>query len=308
MLPRYFSLQPFVPWQQSERPAGWSRLFGRAAELEVEIGFGSGEFLVQLARAQPDRNFVGLELEWAVIQKALRKIALARAPNVRVLLVDARVALERLFAPQSISRVYSLFPFPWPKKRHVKHRLFTSALLKLLNSRLVNGGEARIVTDDRSFSEWVAEQIPGTGFRLQRQAVPPRFGTRYERKWRREGQERFYELQLIKETALSVPVVEDIPLRIHRLARFHPDRFHPEGTGGPLAVEFKDFIFDPVRSVAMVRVVVAEDSLLQNFWIEIVKGEGGWSIRAAKGCSMVPTAGAQKALDLVKEAAEKGLA
>ena len=136
MKARYLSLQPLLLWQHGARPIDWAQQFGRQAPIEVEIGFGNGEFLVREAQVHPELNFVGIEQEWASAQRALRRLAQVKILNVRVLLVDARIALERLFLPQTVQRVYALFPCPWPKERHVKHRLFAQTFLTLLNSRL----------------------------------------------------------------------------------------------------------------------------------------------------------------------------
>ena len=68
------------------------------------------------------------------IHKTLRKIELAHIENVRLLRVDARLAMVRYFQPRSLERIHCLFPCPWPKKNQVKHRLFSRDFLKLLNN------------------------------------------------------------------------------------------------------------------------------------------------------------------------------
>ncbi len=302
MQPRYLSLRPFIAWQQAERPIDWRQRFGRDAPLEVEIGFGNGEFIARRAQARPERNLVGIEMEWASVQRALRQLALTRVDNVRLLQADARVALERLFPPRSLQRAYALFPCPWSKKRHARRRLFAHAFLRLLNSRLATGGEVQVVTDHRPYLDWLLEQIPGAGFEAQWETIPPQFETKYERKWQDGGQEQFYELRLLKQTHLEIPLKEDVTLIIHRLAHFDPDRFRPAGESGEIAVAFKEFLFDPQRRKGLVRAFVVEESLEQEFWIEIVRLEESWTIRPARGSGAVPTAGVQRALDLVRDA------
>ena len=112
-----------------KRPADWSGHFASAQPVDVEIGFGNGDFLVRTAQTQPQRNFVGIEQQWERVYKTLKKVNRSEIDNVRVLLVDAWVALERLFLPRSIERIYCLFPCPWPKKEHAKHRLFSQSFL-----------------------------------------------------------------------------------------------------------------------------------------------------------------------------------
>jgi tRNA (guanine-N7-)-methyltransferase len=95
----YRSLKPLILWREVERPLCWARLFGRVAPVELEIGFGSGDYLVARAQQHPERDFVGIELEWEGVQRALRRIAGAGLTNVRVLLGDARPILWRAIAP-----------------------------------------------------------------------------------------------------------------------------------------------------------------------------------------------------------------
>jgi tRNA (guanine-N7-)-methyltransferase len=305
MQARYLSLTPFIPWLHAARPIDWPQRFGRDAPLQVEIGFGNGEFLVRQAQQAPEWNFVGLELEWASVQRGLRKIAQTGVPNVRLLQADARVALERLFRPRSLHRVAALFPCPWPKARHAKHRLFSQAFLQLLNNRLVPDGEVQIVTDHADYAHWLLEQVPETGFTARWQSVAPRFSTKYERKWHAQGQEQFYEFWLRKQACLAMPLYEDVTLQIHRVESFDPEHFQPPSARGDIAVEFKDFLFDPKRQRGMVWVFVTEESLGQDFWIEIARGDVYWYIRPARGCAMVPTVGVQRALDLVRDATQQ---
>ena len=305
MQARYLSLAPLLLWQHVERPVNWAQRFGRQAPLVVEIGFGNGEFLVREAQAHPEHNFIGIEQEWASVQRGLRRIAQARVANVRLLLVDARIALERLFTPRTVQRVYALFPCPWPKERHSKHRLFAQTFLTLLNSRLAPDGEVQVVTDHEPYLHWVLDQVPDTGFVAQWTTIAPRFSTKYERKWCETGQQEFYALRLRKTTHVARPLREDATLHTHRIARFDPAHFQPGTRRGAITVTCKEFLYDPQRQKGMVWVFVAEEGLTQDFWIEIVRRGVDWAIRPARGCGMVPTVGVQHALDLVRDTAQQ---
>jgi len=310
MKPHYLSLQPFILWQQTERPVDWPAQFGRQAPLDVEIGFGDGAFVVRRAQAHPERDLVGIEVEWASVARGLRQVALASVTNVRLVQADARVALARLFRPCSVQHAYALFPCPWPKKRHAKHRLFSRAFLRLLNSRLAADGEAQVVTDHRPYLDWMLAQVPGSGFEAQWQTISPQFETKYERKWLGKGQRQFYELRLIKKSHQDIPLQEDVTLKLHRVAHFDPDRFQPAGETGEVSVDFKELVFDAQRQKVLARVFVVEEHLKQELWIEIARQEGEpesrphWVIRPARGSGIVPTAGVQRALDLARDAAE----
>jgi tRNA (guanine-N7-)-methyltransferase len=157
--------------------------------------------------------------------------------------------------------------------------------------------------------EWVLEQVPGTGFAVQCEPIPPRFSTKYERKWREQGQQQFYHLQFTSGQFTSGqsqprPLIEDIVLQTHRVDHLDPDRFQPLNELGRMTIKFRDFIYDPVRQRGMVWVLAVEDRLTQEFWIEMTcDPEHRWHIRPARGCPVVPTLGVQRALDLVRDAA-----
>lgn len=314
MKPRYRSLEPLILWKQVERPVRWEERFGRAGPLEVEIGFGSGDYLVRRAGDHPEIGFVGIEQEWLSMQRALRKTAQAGLSNVRLVLGEATPVLNFLFSPASVSRFYALFPCPWPKEKHAKHRLFSTRFLRLLHSRLdlsSCGAGVQIVTDFAPFRDWMLEQVPGSGFEVEQHVVSPRFDTKYERKWVEEGQSEFYELLLHplprqpgNRNPQSEIVLGEIPLETYRILEFDPAFFAPTGTRGEIVVEFKEFLYDPVRKRGMQRAVVVEEGVLQDFWIEIAAVKQGWAIRPAAGCGVVPTVGVQRALDLVRDGVE----
>ncbi len=307
MKTRYLSLAPFIAWQQISRPINWAEVFGREAQLEIEIGFGNGEFIVQRAQEHPQINFVGMELEWQSVQRALRRLTQTQVTNVRLLQVDARIALERLVQPQTVAQIYTLFPCPWPKERHVKHRIFGHEFLKLLNSRLQPSGTAQLVTDHHPYMEWVLEQVTGTGFDAQCTPIPPTYRTKYEQKWLDKGQEEFYDVRLRKQRDQPIPLIEDISLQTHRLDHFEPTAFQLFHKRGPISVECKEFLFDPTRQRGMVWVFAIEEGLTQNFWIEIAYYNRFWHIRPARGCSVIPTMSVQRALDGVRDAAQRTL-
>jgi len=273
-------------------------------ELHVEIGFGLGDFLVKQATASPDKNFVGIETAWIPVRTALRKITLAGVNNVRIVRADARVAIERLFRQKSLHRVYALFPCPWPKRKHAKHRLFSRAFFELVNNRLAEGGEAFIITDHQPYFDWVVSQSRGTGFEVYGGRVSPCYETKYERKWRNLGHQKFFQLRLIKSRHRDIPLKEEIDLKTVRLTRFDPECFRPTGSKGDIVVEFKDHLYDSKQGRAMVRSWVREEHLIQEFWVEILRREAGWIIRPAKGCSLIPTTGVQRALDLLQGSIE----
>jgi len=300
--PKYISLGPFVPWLQLPKPISWDQVFGRSGPLILEIGFGRGEYLVRQALESPSDNFVGIEIGWISIRKLLRAIARQGIENIRVIQADARVALEWLFPQRSLAMIYSLFPCPWPKKRHHKHRLFSRDFLRLANSRLQVGGELMVVTDHQGYFQWILEQSQRTGFISRVERTGPIFETKYEKKWTELGQREFFQLVFKKVEHIDIPQREEISLNTHKVPEFCPDKLTLKGHKDGAVVEFKETLYDPDRQKAMIRALVVEGALRQDFWVQVVKRGDHWLIGPAKGCSLVPTLGVQKALDLVFEA------
>jgi len=147
--------------QQAARDRAWTRfglevtngvlnveqVFGRKAPLVVEIGFGMGTSLVAMAKAAPDKNFIGIEVHPPGIGNLLKLIEQEQLTNVRVYQADAKVVLEQCIANGSLDCVQIFFPDPWHKKRHHKRRLIQKEFVEELKPKLANGGVLHLATD-----------------------------------------------------------------------------------------------------------------------------------------------------------------
>ena len=138
-------------------------LFGAPVdEVWLEVGFGSGEHLLAQARANPRVGIIGCEPFINGMAALLAEIARepAHAANIAVLMDDARPLIAAL-PDGALSRVFVLFPDPWPKARHEKRRFISPANLDELARVLRPGGELRVASDDEGYIEWTLEQVPG---------------------------------------------------------------------------------------------------------------------------------------------------
>lgn len=128
-------------------------VFGRAAPVTLEIGFGNGEHLLARADAEPERDFLGVEVHRPGVGRVLNRAHAAGLRNLRVACHDAVEVLRDWLAERSLDEIVVYFPDPWPKKRHHKRRLVQPPFARLAASRLVAGGVLRLATDWADYAE-----------------------------------------------------------------------------------------------------------------------------------------------------------
>jgi tRNA (guanine-N7-)-methyltransferase len=133
--------------------------FGRATSDShpvpriLEIGFGMGEGLAEIAAAHPENDYIGVEVHTPGVGALLKQLGERGLSNVRVVQHDAVEVLTRMLAPASLAGVHIFFPDPWHKKRHHKRRLIQPALVQLLASRIQPGGYIHLATDWQDYAE-----------------------------------------------------------------------------------------------------------------------------------------------------------
>lgn len=177
-----------------------SDIFDRKAPLTLEIGCGTGDFLLQLARRQPGMNFLGNDIYNKGCYKTCRKADQAGVDNIRVIRMEARHLLGTHIRRESLQAVYINCPDPWPKKRHRRRRLVNRDFLKLLLYCLSPGGRFFFCTDFADYAEGVAELFPYQGFRNQ---LPEPFvneledypSSKYMQRFRQEGLPLYFMVQ-----------------------------------------------------------------------------------------------------------------
>ncbi|HKX14452.1 MAG TPA: tRNA (guanosine(46)-N7)-methyltransferase TrmB [Propionibacteriaceae bacterium] len=133
--------------------------FGRDAELIVEIGPGTGESLIPMAKARPQANVLAFEVYQPAIARMLAQLAGNDLDNVRIVVADAVAAMEHLVPARSVAEVWLFFPDPWHKARHHKRRLLTPEFAALSASRMKPGAIWRIATDWTDYAERMREVL-----------------------------------------------------------------------------------------------------------------------------------------------------
>lgn len=122
-------------------------VFGRKAPKIVEIGFGMGETTAQIAAAQPDHDFLGIEVHTPGVGSLLKQAGELDLENLRIIQHDAVEVLNTMIPDESLAGVHIFFPDPWHKKRHHKRRLIQSGFVSLIARKLKKGGYLHAATD-----------------------------------------------------------------------------------------------------------------------------------------------------------------
>jgi tRNA (guanine-N7-)-methyltransferase len=195
--PRYGLDVGTIPWPLPG-------VFGRSAPCTMEIGFGNGAHLAARAAAEPERDFIGVEVHRPGVGRLLLAASSANLQNLRIACHDAVEVLQAGIAPSTLDEIQILFPDPWHKTRHHKRRLIQSLFIELAASRLQAGGVLHLATDWEPYAAQMREVLagcsvlentmPGDNFSPRpRQRLPTRFeqrGTRlghavFDLVWRR---------------------------------------------------------------------------------------------------------------------------
>lgn len=169
--------------------------------LHVEVGFGKDVRILREAEQRPDEWFLGVEISRKKAVKFCQKVARAGLRNVRAYHGDVRHVLQEMLPPASVSSFTILFPDPWPKRRHRKHRWIQEETARQLERALAPGGGVTVATDHTGYLDQIRACFLGAGLELEHESaeVPlddrTLFAERFERlaqgvtyqRWRKAG-------------------------------------------------------------------------------------------------------------------------
>ncbi|MGF1614239.1 MAG: tRNA (guanosine(46)-N7)-methyltransferase TrmB [Gammaproteobacteria bacterium] len=161
-------------------PAGvldLDRIFGRCAPRYLEVGFGMGDTLIQLALAHPQHDYLGIEVYEPGIGHLLGRLAQLGVSNVRAVRGDAHEIFETSLPEQSFDGIFIFFPDPWPKRRHHKRRLVQPQFVSLMSRKLRPRGVCHIVTDVEHYAQHMLDVL-GRESTLRNQAGTGEFSQR----------------------------------------------------------------------------------------------------------------------------------
>ncbi len=292
-----------------EKPWNLRALFGFDGPLELEIGFGRGDFLLHRASQLPGNRFLGLEVSSVSVKKAARALSGAGLSNVRLAKMEASMALFYFVEPESIDTTWILFPDPWPKKRHSSRRLMTRDFLRLLAHRTAPKAWLHLITDWPDYARFVQEQSADCpwfqGGRVQ--AMVPE--TKYALKWRAKNRSFFgFSFQKVQHPAdlgrffpeeikMSQFVLEQL-FDLQRAVRdFKP--IERETDTGVIKL-FKAYISQDNKE-ALFGCISSENGLVQRFWVSARLRSGKTVIKVAEHSYTVSTPGVAACVGAVRQ-------
>jgi tRNA (guanine-N7-)-methyltransferase len=177
----------------------WKAQFGNQCLLKLEIGFGMGSFLIDMAAQEPQTNFIGIDFYHKGIRKLMTRKNKLQLENIRVAYGDVRFKVPVLFKDGELEAIYINFPDPWPKKRHTKRRLIKPDFVKLIGQKLAPKGRVFLATDFEPYAMEMLEhfnsepllqnQGPALGFLENREDLPK---TKYEKNFIHAGHKIYY--------------------------------------------------------------------------------------------------------------------
>ncbi len=145
--------------EHGDGPLDFDAVFGRPGPRVLEIGFGMGQSLVEMAAAAPEKNFIGIEVHRPGVGRLLHSMVDTGVDNIRVYCHDAVEILRDCIADDSLDAVQIYFPDPWHKKRHHKRRLIQPPLVALLVRKLRPGGLLHLATDWENYAQQMMEVL-----------------------------------------------------------------------------------------------------------------------------------------------------
>jgi tRNA (guanine-N7-)-methyltransferase len=265
-----------------------------SGSVELEVGCGNGEFLKFLAEQNRGINYIGIDISWESIKRASRR--LRDLGNIRLVWGDAYAFLMFGAKYLKFQRVYSLFPDPWPKRRHEHKRLFSEDFWKLLSLRVIEDGWVWIVSDHLPSLLWYYDNALSSGcWYGYISEGRGSFETKYARKWKGMGK-GIYEgvFQLIKPCDFTIP---EITLRIPKIREIKNTSIVGDYKIGDFHLSIKEVFVS--EGAVLIKGIISEGRLIHKVWFEVKKIGEVWKVEPSDFSRFYPTKALQLALDLI---------
>ncbi len=186
-----------ISWQKPFRFFPKNPVWDETKDWVLEIGPGNGKFITWLAAQQPQKLFIAVELRNMRFQGVGTKSEKAAIENIISVHGDARYCLPYVFKEKTLTEIYILFPDPWFKRRHYKHRLINTERTELFHSLLKKDGKVYFASDNQDYAAWVKKSFPEEKWKFEEgNSLYP---TYFETKWKMLGRSIHYFVFVKKE-------------------------------------------------------------------------------------------------------------
>lgn len=298
-------MQNYIDYRKVNKPLDFEN-------FTVEIGFGSGDYLVKLAKENRNEVFVGIEKSWIPVNKLLKKCHKDNLKNIFCTKLDAYWAFQLLFKDYSIKKIVMNYPDPWFKKSHEEKRLTKRDNLYIYAKKLIPQGEIKIRTDDYPFVDFTLKESDFIGC-FSAIVLKPAIDeplTKYEKKWlsmgksiwdiilRKEKEPKPIKINHVREVKGLFPVkieVEKLDIKdiVHREFKIEDGLY------------LKCFSLWKRDDDLAIEVLLSESSFLQSFIVTIKKKGDYFIMDVSKFSEILKTEGVQKALNFLSKRLSK---
>lgn len=155
----------YVIHNPQECRGNWHKVFKSNNPIHIEIGMGKGRFIMDLARQNPNINYVGIEKFSSVLIRGVQKQEADSLPNLYFIRMDAE-EIVTVFAAGEVERIYLNFSDPWPKDRHAKRRLPSREFLRRYGEILIPDGIVEFKTDNHDLFQFALEELEPAGWKI----------------------------------------------------------------------------------------------------------------------------------------------
>lgn len=172
----------FTVAEPEKHRGNWKAVFGNDNPVQIEIGMGKGRFIIDLAKKNPEINYIGIEKYSSVLLRAIQKMEVQKdqyrscpesgeqleepVRNLRFIRMDAE-QLQNVFAEREVDRIYLNFSDPWPKDRHARRRLPSREYLGRYNHILIPDGWIEFKTDNKDLFQFAVEELKPAGWKIR---------------------------------------------------------------------------------------------------------------------------------------------
>ena len=269
-------------------------LFKNENPLNVEIGFGNGDFLLYQAQKERSKNFIGFELESKSFSLVKRKLGDLGLNNVKIMRCNGTFAMDVLFEDESVENIFLCFPSPWFKEKNIKHAVVNKDFVDLISHKLMKGGSFELITDNYPYLAYSVELLDQSGFfrkgevdiNSKREVV-----TYFERRWKRKGRTiygiKYFKTKGQDEKKESLYKKIDFPIATNMPHRCSIKR-------GKAILRILDVYSSLYSPDIFVEAIVGEIKYPQHAYFHLKKGKTHFFLYPFT--SLVPTEGVESSL------------